>query len=108
MISVAEMTNAQDIASPKNNTPPASAIIGTVNCNIAAKLASSFGNVAYQTAYPTPEASDPDATANNTPFRVVSTSDGMINQRIMPMGAISMKLPAVARNGAETSRPRKE
>src|SRR5580698_184486 len=48
------------IASDRNTTPPNAAISGTDNCTVAARMAESLRNAAYQMTYPMPDVSAPD------------------------------------------------
>ena len=43
--------------------PPTAAITGTLSCTLAALAGRSPGSALYQIAYPTPEASAPEAIA---------------------------------------------
>jgi hypothetical protein len=57
-----------DIFSERKITPPKAANTGTNSCTVAAWVAVSPLNAAYQMTYPTPEANAPDNTASNTPL----------------------------------------
>ena len=66
-INAAAITRRRSATSDKNQTPIAAAMIGTANCNTAARVEVWCFNAAYQTAYPTTDVTAPEITASKMP-----------------------------------------
>src|SRR4249919_1795366 len=94
-------------ASPRNAMPPMAASSGTLNCTVAALVARSSGNTEYQTAYPSPDASAPDAIAYAMPTRS-STPCRASSIRTTAAGTVRRKFPAVTQVASPAPRPRSE
>ena len=77
-INMAATINRGDSASPSSTTPPSAAIAGTDSWTMAAWRVLRWLSAAYQSTYPTPEVTAPDATARIAP-RDVRSIDDIVN-----------------------------
>ena len=92
--------------SPNITSAPNAAIIGTVNCTVAACVVESPGNARYQIAYPSPEVTTPETTASPTPSPETRPPNHGIAKAGKHITPARTKFPAVSSNGRPLPRPR--
>ena len=93
-------------ASPNSTSAPNAAIIGTVNCTVAACVVDSPGNARYHNAYPIPDVTTPETTANPTPPAETCPPNHGIAKAGKHNTPARTKFPAVSSNGRPLPRPR--
>src|ERR1044071_7926692 len=104
---IAENSRRTDTTSASMRMPAAGGG-GTASGATEACTAARLGSAAYQTTYPSPDATAPDATASATPL-ASTWADGNANIVTMPsMGSARTKLPVVCESGFAEVRPRNE
>ena len=87
--------NVVDGCSLTNIAPPRAAMKGTDNCETAAKVMLKLRKAKYQTAYPIPEAIEPDVIANRIPNLLIFKLFNVKNNIVRQNGRHLMKFSAV-------------